>query len=90
MRMLKSRAQLLEATVMVGKQGAGPVFHATLDDALSREEMVKVKFAQFKDERKTLARDIAEKSGSHLVQQVGHVAVFYRQQPDPEKRRYRV
>ena len=38
----------------------------------------KLRFEDFKDERKTLAKQIAEQTQSQLVQQVGHTAVFYR------------
>jgi len=86
-RKLKSLAQRLDASVMLGKAGASDAFLASLNLELDRHELVKVKFADFKDERHELAPQLAEKTESHLVWIVGHVAVFYRQQPDPAKRR---
>ena len=87
---LKSLAQRLDAVLALGKSGASDAFIKSLDEALGQHELVKIKFAAFKDERKTLAPQLAEKTNSHLVWIVGHVAVFYRQQPDAEKRRVRV
>ncbi len=87
---LKSFAQKLEPILALGKAGATDAFIKSLDEALGQHELVKIKFAAFKDERKTLAPQLAEKTNSHLVWIVGHVAVFYRQQPDAEKRRVRV
>ncbi|MEN9576730.1 MAG: hypothetical protein RL514_4585 [Verrucomicrobiota bacterium] len=87
---LKSFAQKLEPILALGKAGATDAFLKSLDEALSQHELVKIKFAAFKDERKTLAPQLAEKTNSHLVWIVGHVAVFYRQQPDAEKRKVRV
>jgi len=46
---------------------------------------VKMKFTDFKEERKTLAPEIAEKTGSTLVMQVGNVAVFFRAKPAADK-----
>lgn len=63
------------------------VFFKELNDALERTELVKVRFADLKEEKKVLAPQIAEKSGSHFVTRVGHVAVYFRQHSDPEKRR---
>jgi RNA-binding protein len=83
---LKGLAQRLNAQLVLGKAGATDGFIQSLNAALAQHELVKIKFAAFKDERKTLAPQLAEKTGSHLVWIVGHVAVFYRQQPDPEKR----
>ena len=84
---LKSLAQRLDAVLALGKAGATDAFIKSLDEALGQHELVKLKFAAFKDERKTLAPQLAEKTNSHLVWIVGHVAVFYRQQPDAEKRK---
>ena len=89
-RQLKSLAQKLEPVLVLGKAGATDGFVKSLADALALHELVKIKFAAFQDERKTLAPQLAEKTDSHLVWIVGHVAVFYRQQPDPEKRKVSV
>ena len=86
-RKLKSLAQKLEPVLALGKSGASPAFVKSLDEALSQHELVKLKFAAFKDERKTLAPQLADQTGSHLVWVVGHVAVFYRQQPDAANRK---
>ena len=39
---------------------------------------MKMKFTDFKDQKHELAPQIAEKTRSTLVMQVGNVAVFYR------------
>jgi RNA-binding protein len=77
-RSLKAEAQRLKATLEVGKEGLSPKFLAALEDALKHHELVKVKFGQFKDEKKTLTPQLAEKSGSHLIVRVGNVVVLYR------------
>ncbi|HWD18222.1 MAG TPA: YhbY family RNA-binding protein [Verrucomicrobiae bacterium] len=81
-RALKAQAQRLKATLEVGKDGLSPQFLAALDDTLKFHELVKVRFGQFKTEKKELAPQLAEKSGSHLVTRVGNVAVLYRPKPD--------
>jgi RNA-binding protein len=79
LRELKIRAQRIKPTVRLGKAGATPELIAALDEALQRTQLVKLRFEGFKDERKSLSRDLATKTGSQLVQQVGHTAVYYRQ-----------
>ena len=81
MRKLKSRAQLLEATFKVGKAGLSDAFVKSVDDGLAHRELVKVKFVEFKEEKKTLAPELAEKTSSHLIMRVGNVAVLYRAKP---------
>jgi len=80
-RDLKARAQRLKATLKVGKEGLSPQFIAALDDALKRRELVKVKFDDFKEQKKELAPQLAEKTGSHLVTRVGNVVVLFRAGP---------
>ena len=80
-RALKARAQRLKATLKVGKEGLSPGFISALDEALKHAELLKVKFDDFKQEKKELAPQLAEKSGSHLVTRVGNVVVLYRPRP---------
>ena len=87
LRPLKAQAQRLKATLKVGKEGLSPQFLAALDEALKHRELVKVKFDDFKDQKKELAPQLAEKTGSHLVTRVGNVVVLFRaktleKQPD--------
>ena len=77
-RALKSRAQLLEAVVRIGQAGVTEAVVASLEQALEVHELVKVRFAGFKEERRTLAPELAQATRSVLVQQVGNVAVFFR------------
>jgi RNA-binding protein len=84
---LKGLGQLLEPVVRVGHAGLSGDFLASLNQALDDHELVKVKFADFKDQKKALAAKLAELTGSHLIMRVGNVVVLYRQQPDLEKRR---
>lgn len=78
LRELKSRAQLIKPTVRLGRKGLSEEFLKSLDEAFGASGLVKVRFEGFKEERKALSREIAGKTGTKLVQQVGHTAVFYR------------
>jgi RNA-binding protein len=75
---LKSRAQLLKPSIKLGKAGASPELLAELGKLLDLHGLVKLRFEGFKEERKKLSKDLAEKTGATLVQQVGHTAVYYR------------
>jgi RNA-binding protein len=83
-RRLKAQAQVLKATLKVGRSGLSGPFLQALDEALTHHALLKVKFDEFKDQRKELAAQMAERSGSHLITVVGHVAVLYRPKPAPE------
>jgi RNA-binding protein len=81
-RDLKARAQRLEPVVKLGHGGMSEAFLRSLDEALTQHGLVKMKFSDHKEERKVLAPEIAERTGSALVMQVGNVAVFFRPKPE--------
>ena len=84
-RKFKAAAQLMDATLKVGKAGLSDGFIRTVSDELNRHELVKIKFAEFKEEKKTLAPLLAEKTSSHLVMRVGNVMVLHRPKPAAEE-----
>ncbi len=77
---LKSRAQQLKPVIRLGKAGPTPEFLAAFGVMLDRDQLVKLRFEAMKDERKTLSKQLAGITGSVLVQQVGHTAVYFRKQ----------
>ena len=81
-RKLKAAAQRMKATFKVGKAGLSPQFLQSVDEGLKHHELIKVKFDEFKDQKKELAPVLAEKTASHLIMQVGNVVVLYRPKPE--------
>ena len=86
-RKLKGVAQRMDASLKVGKQGLSDGFIKTLNEELDRHELVKLKFVEFKEQRKELAPQLAEKTQSHLVTLLGNVVVLYRPNPDESKQK---
>jgi RNA-binding protein len=62
----------------IGKAGITESLISTVSDALEHHELVKIKFVDFKDQKKELAPMLAEKTRSHLVMRVGNVMVLHR------------
>lgn len=87
LRKLKGMGQRLEPMLKLGKAGLTEGFYKQVNENLEQHELIKIKFDEFKEEKKELAPQIAEKTSSHLVQQVGNVIVLYRENPNPEKRK---
>ena len=81
LRKFKAAAQRLEPMLKVGKAGLSDGFLHSVDAALSQHELVKIKFAEFKERKKQLAPLLAEKTSSHLIMRVGNVLVLHRPRP---------
>jgi RNA-binding protein len=82
LRQLKSRAQHLKPAIHLGKAGPTPAFLTAFGEVLDRNQLVKLRFEGMKEDRKTLSKELAEMTGSVLVQQVGHTAVYFRRGPE--------
>ncbi len=81
-RKLKATAQLLKPVLKVGKLGLSPEFLKSVEEALRIHGLIKIKFSDFKEEKKTLAPLLAEKTSSHLITLLGNVVVLYRPKPE--------
>ncbi len=88
-RFLRGQAHGLKPLVHIGKQGLTDATVAMLDEALSHHELIKVRFVDFKEEKKQIAAEIGEKNQAELITMVGHTAIFFRRQQDLEKRKIR-
>lgn len=84
---LRGKAHSLSPVVQVGKQGITPDLIKAVNEALDFHELIKVKFVDFKEERRELSREIAQRTSSEAVGLIGNIAILYRQQPDEQKRK---
>jgi len=89
---LKGLVHGMKPLVFVGQKGLSPTLIKAVDESLETHELIKVKFVDFKerDQKEEIIRAIEKQTASELVGMVGHVAIFYRQQKDPEKRKINI
>ena len=86
-RHLRSLAHALDPVVQIGAAGVTPGVIAALDRALGDHELVKVRIARERDERREIADALAAATRSSVAGLVGHVAMLYRPAREPERRR---
>ena len=87
---LRSLAHHLKPVVHIGKTGLSPSVMAAIDEALEHHELIKIRFQDFKDQKRELSQTVVQESNCALVGSVGHIYMFYRQHPDPEKRKIKL
>jgi RNA-binding protein len=87
---LRKQAHHLKPTVFVGKDGMTETVVGAVKEAVLAHELIKVRFVDNKDTKKTLAPDLAKKSKTELVGMIGHLAILYREHPDEAKRKVKV
>ena len=84
---LRGLAHELRPAVQIGKDGLSGAVLQSIEEAFSHQELLKVKLAGDRHERKAMATTIDESLGCSCVGLIGSMGIFFRQHPDPEKRR---
>lgn len=89
---LKGLAHKLKPVVFVGQKGATDKMVAAVNEALDSHELIKLKFVDFKDKEDKLeiTNMIEKKSHCEKVGMIGHIAIYFRQHNDPEKRKIKI
>ena len=83
---LRGLANPMQPLVYIGKNGLSDAVIKAINEGINDHELIKIKFLEFKDDKKTLCAEIERKTGGTCVGMIGHVAIFFRQQSDPKKR----
>ena len=89
-KFLRGLAHGLKPLVQVGKEGVSPSVLDAIDRALEAHELIKVQITAERDQRKTMAEEIEKHSKSECAGLIGKMAIFYRQQSEPDKRKIRL
>ena len=77
-KFLEKNAQPLNALVQIGGAGVTEKQITQIARLLEEHELLKIKFNEFKEEKKDLSAQISEKTDSTLVRLIGNVLILYR------------
>ena len=81
---LRGLAHGLDPVVQVGQKGLTEGVLTEIDRALEHHELVKIKIAADRDERREIAGTIVERLGPELVGSIGTMAILFRRNLDRE------
>ncbi|MDR2872301.1 MAG: YhbY family RNA-binding protein [Xanthomonadaceae bacterium] len=82
-RYLRGQAHDLKPLLQTGGKGITPALLAELHNVLEHHELIKIKVsAEDRTVRDAMIADLVARSGSVLVQRIGHIAVLYRRNPE--------
>lgn len=85
---LKGLAMNLDAIFHIGKSGLTPEITAAVDEAFNTKELIKLDVLKnCLEDSGEIARCLAERTRSDLVQVIGRKIVLYRPAKNPEKRK---
>ncbi len=89
---LRGLAHGLKPVVQIGREGITEGVIRAVDEGLFHHELIKIKFNDIKekDQKEAITGEVSAKTGSEPVGMIGHTAILYRRQADPEKRKITV
>ena len=83
---LKMLAHSLKPVVIIGSKGLSEAVLLEIDQAMTDHELLKVRVnAADRTTREALIMHISQALQAELVQRIGHIATFYRVNPDEPK-----
>ncbi|MEN6620545.1 MAG: YhbY family RNA-binding protein, partial [Smithella sp.] len=72
------------------RNGVSEQLITSVDMALKDHELIKVKFLDYKEEKKEISEEIASATKSTVVGIIGNIVTFYRQHPQTEMRKIKI
>jgi len=75
---LRGLSHALKPVVMVGQHGLKPTIFEELELALDTHELIKVRIAADRDERKEATTEIIKQTSAKLIQAIGQMIIIYR------------
>lgn len=79
---LRGLAHKLSPVVIVGDRGLSENVMTEIESALDHHELVKIKMRSDRNTRTAWTEEIARRCGAERVQAIGHVACFFRRNPE--------
>ena len=84
---LRGVAHGYNPAVQIGREGLSEGVLRAIDVSLEAHELIKLKIVADRGERERIVPVIEERLGCECVGTVGRMAIMFRRQPDPEKRK---
>lgn len=86
-RYLLREAHHVRPTAMIGKHRLTANVINAVNGELEAHELIKVKFQDFKEEKKEIAEELARATSAKLVGVIGNIAIYFRPAADEERRK---
>ena len=86
---LRGLAHNLNPSTLIGQKGLNQALIDEIEKALEKMELIKIKFIDHKDKtaKTQILNQILSLTSASLAGMIGHVAIIYKQNKNPEKRK---
>tara|TARA_B100001029_G_C15031823_1_gene437493 strand:- start:165 stop:476 length:312 start_codon:yes stop_codon:yes gene_type:complete len=85
---LKGLAHSIKPSVIIGKEGVSRVIIDSINNILNHNELIKIKFNEFKNEKDILSKKIQTSCDANIIGMIGNTLILYKQNSDIDRRKY--
>lgn len=85
---LKGMAHSFKPSIIIGKEGASDRTINKINEILETNELIKIKFNEYKNEKKSISQNIENQCNAVIISQIGNIVILFKQNPDADKRNY--
>ena len=89
-RKLKKLAHHIKPFANIGKQGLTEGVIHSIKDKIEKDELIKVKFSQNKEDKGSLSKKIIKETRSEEVCLIGHTLILYKKSKNPQNRHIKI
>ena len=89
-RKLKKLAHHIKPFINIGKQGLVDGVIHSIKEKIEKEELIKVKFSQNKEDKISLSKELIKKTESEEVCLIGHTLILYKKSKNPQNRHIKI
>ena len=89
-KILRAKAHDLKPVILIGKSGLTNGCIQSINEAVESQELIKIKFLEHKDNKKSLSEIICTKTDSEIIGNIGHTIMLFRQNTDKDKQKYSI
>ena len=89
-RKLKKIAHHIKPFINIGKEGVTDGVVHSIQEKIEKDELIKIKFSQNKEDKFFLSREIIKETNSIEISLIGNTLILYKKSKNPQNRRIKI
>ena len=89
-RKLKALAHHVKSFINIGKQGLTDGVIYSINEKIEKDELIKIKFSQNKENKKIISQEISEATQAENICLIGNTLILYKESKNQKNRQIKI